>query len=130
MIVSPPIGQRKMHFYSAYPSCTGVAVVFVHPVSSTIADDRPHAKDDSTASLHKNNAGTLYFSNRNSVSFSRRSLLWIEFSVKMSGVSLVVSIRLVTSDVLRMSSKISKSTAKDQNKSEKTYACRLAETMA
>ena len=79
---------------------------------------------------HKNNAGTLYFSNRNSVSFSRRSLLWIEFSVKMSGVSLVVSIRLVTSDVLRMSSKISKSTAKDQNKSEKTYACRLAETMA
>jgi len=102
----------------------------VHPVSRTIADDRPHANDERTASLHKNNAGTLYFSNKNSVSLSRRSLLWIEFSVKISGVSLVANIRFVTSDVLRISSKISKSTAKGQKKLEKTYSCHLAKTMA
>jgi len=79
-------------------------------VSSTIAEERPQANDEKTASLHRNRAGTLYFSKRNSVNLSLSSLLWIEFSVKMSGVSLVDNIKLVPRDVVRMSSRISKST--------------------
>ena len=101
-----------MHFCKAYPSKTGAAIVFVKPVSKTIADERPHAKDESTASLHRKNEGTLYFSKRNSVNFSLKSLLWIEFSVKINGVSFGWSIRLLIKDVLRISSSTSKSTIK------------------
>jgi len=53
-----------------------------------IAVDRPHANEESTASLQRKRAGTLYFSNKNSVSFSLCSLLCTEFSVKINGVSL------------------------------------------
>jgi hypothetical protein len=41
---------------------------------------------------------------------SRKSLLWIEFSVKINGVSLTFSIRLLISDVFKISSRMSKST--------------------
>ena len=114
-MVSPPIECRRMHFCKAYPSCTGVAVVFWYPVSRTTAEERPTAKDDKTASLHKKREGTLYFSNKNSVSLSLKSLLWIEFSVKINGVSFTLSIRLLISDVFKISSRMSKSTKPSYN---------------
>ena len=87
--------------------------MFKLPESRTIAVDLPHANDDNTESLHKKSAGTLYFSNRNSVSLRRISLLCTLFSVKISGVSFCFSIRFFTIDVVSISSSMSKLTTPD-----------------
>ena len=76
-----------------------------------MAVDLPHANDESTESLHKKRAGTLNFSNRYSVSFRRISLLWTLLSVNIRGVSLAGSIRFFTSEVVKISSIMSKFTA-------------------
>ncbi len=57
-----------------------------------------------------NKAGNSSFSNRNSVSFKRESLLWTEFSVKIKGVSLGYNIRFLVSDLSSNSSSTSKFT--------------------
>ena len=54
-----------------YPSCTGIADVWLAPESNTRPVLLPFANAASTAFLTKKNAGTLYFSNNNSVNFSR-----------------------------------------------------------
>lgn len=110
LIVSPPMSCLIIHFCKAYPSWTGDAIVRVFPQSKTKAELLPHANEDKTLSLHKKRAGTLYFSNKNSVSFSLKSLQWIELSVKISGVSFGESIKLPTIDFSSSSSSTSKLT--------------------
>jgi len=47
-----------MHFWSAYPSCTGVAYVVLFPESTIIAVDLPQANDARTGALQMKIAGT------------------------------------------------------------------------
>ena len=75
-IKSPATGDLTMACWMMYPSWTGIALVCVAPESMIRPVDRPFAKHESTAFLHKKNAGTLYFSNINSVNFS---LLFLMF---------------------------------------------------
>ena len=80
------------------------------PESNTTAVDLPHANAESTESLQRKIEGASNRSNRNSVSLSLSSLLWIEFSVKSKGVSFTGSLKLLTSDAAKISSSTSKFT--------------------
>ncbi len=99
-----------MLFCNAYPSWTGVAIVLLYPLSSTRAVDRPQANEVRTESLQIKIAGNWNFSKRNFVSLSRFSLLWIEFSVRIRGVSLGWSERFFIRDFSKSSSNTSKLT--------------------
>lgn len=57
-MVYPPMSCLIIHFYRAYPSCTGVAYVVFKPESKITAVDLPQEKEESTGDLHKNIAGT------------------------------------------------------------------------
>ena len=63
------------------------AVVVLKPLSRTSAVERPQANEVSTESLQIKSAGISNFSKRNSVNLIQLSLLWIEFSVIIRGVS-------------------------------------------
>ena len=73
-----------------YPSCTGMAEVWLAPESRTKQVDLPLAKAVRTAFLTKKKAGTLYFSNISSVNFSRFPFCWqIERTIIVKALTIV-----------------------------------------
>jgi hypothetical protein len=80
------------------------------------AVERPQAKEVSTESLHTNSAGSSSFSKQKSINLSLDSLLWIELSVKINGVSLICNFRLFPKDFCINYSITSKFTTSIKNK--------------
>lgn len=82
---SPPRGLFTIACCKTYPSWMGMAEVCVAPESTTSPVDLPLAKAARTAVLAKKKAGTLYFSNMSSVSFSLRPFWFQAASEKSTG---------------------------------------------